>query len=71
MLFLSLVEANRRIIVLTERDMCNQCDKEFAAGRVPKNIEFICAEIPRGLRERLVEARSKASKESSGKARMA
>ncbi len=68
MLFLTLVEAKRRIIVLTEQDMCNQCEKEFAAGRVPKEIEFICAEIPSELRARLVEARSNASKESSGKA---
>src|SRR5438128_8604497 len=68
MLFLTLAEAKRRVIVLTERDMCDQCEKEFAAGRVPKEIEFICAEIPNDLRARLVEARSKASKESSSKA---
>jgi hypothetical protein len=68
MLFLTLVEAKRRIIVLTERDMCDQCEKEFAAGRVPQEIEFVCAVIPEELRKRLVEARSNASKESSGKA---
>lgn len=68
MLFLTLVEAKRRIIVLTERDMCDQCDKEFAGGRVPKEIEFVCAEIPLELRARLVEGREKASGESSGKA---
>jgi hypothetical protein len=45
MLFLT-VDTKRRIIVVTERDMCDQCEKEFAAGRVPKEIEFICAEIP-------------------------
>jgi len=67
MLFLTLVEAKRRVIVLTEQDMCDQCGKEFAAGRVPREIEFVCAEIPAELRTRLVEARSKASKESSGK----
>jgi hypothetical protein len=68
MLFLTLVEAKRRIIVLTERDMCDQCDKEFTAGRVPREIEFVCAEIPHDLRARLVEGREKASGESSGKA---
>jgi hypothetical protein len=67
MLFLTLVDAKRRIIILTERDMCDQCEKEFEAGRVPREIEFVCAVIPDELRARLVEARSKASKESSGK----
>jgi hypothetical protein len=68
MLFLTQVDAKRRIIVLTERDMCDQCNKEFAAGRVPKEIEFVCADIPDDLRTRLVEGREKASGESSGKA---
>ena len=68
MLFLTQVDAKRRIIVLTERDMCDQCNKEFAAGRVPKEIEFVCADIPADLRARLVEGRGKASGESSGKA---
>jgi hypothetical protein len=68
MLFLTQVDAKRRIIVLTERDMCDQCNKEFAAGRVPKEIEFVCADIPADLRARLVEGREKASGESSGKA---
>lgn len=65
MLFLTLVEAKRRIIVLTEKDMCDQCEKEFAAGRVPREIEFVCAIIPDDLRARLVSARSKASGEIS------
>jgi hypothetical protein len=68
MLFLTQVDTKRRIIVLTERDMCDQCNKEFAAGRVPKEIEFVCADIPDDLRTRLVEGREKASGESSGKA---
>ena len=68
MLFLTMVEAKRHIIVLTERDMCGQCEKEFAAGRVPKEIEFVCAEIPADLRERLEKGREKASGEFLGKA---
>jgi hypothetical protein len=68
MLFLTMVEAKRRIIVLTERDMCDQCEKEFAAGRVPKEIEFVCADIPVNLRERLIKGRERASGESLGKA---
>src|SRR5579864_8773616 len=35
MLFLTMVQAARRVIVLTERDMCDQCEKEVAGGRDP------------------------------------
>ena len=66
MLFLTMVAAKRRLIVLTERDMCNQCEKEAAGGRVPPEIEFVCALIPDDLRARLVAARLKASTESRG-----
>jgi hypothetical protein len=66
MLFLTMVEAKRRIIVLTERDMCDQCQREAAGGRVPPEIEFVCAIIPDELRIRLVAARLRASGESSG-----
>ena len=66
MLILTMVDAKRRVIVLTERDMYDQCEKEAAGGRVPPEIEFVCALIPDGLRHRLVAARSKASEESSG-----
>jgi hypothetical protein len=68
MLYLMMVEAKRRVIVLTERDMCEQCEKELKAGRLPKEIEFVCAEIPDELRRRLVAGREKASGESLGKA---
>jgi hypothetical protein len=67
MLFLTMVEAKRRVIVLTERDMYEQCEKEAAGGRVPPEIEFVCALIPDDLRARLAAARLKASGESSGK----
>lgn len=67
MLFLTMVEAKRRVMILTERDMCDQCEKEFAGGRVPPEIEFVCAVIPDDLRVRLIAARLKASGEGSGK----
>jgi hypothetical protein len=63
MLFLTMVEAKPRVIVLTERDMCDQCEKEAAGGRVPPEIEFVCAVIPEDLRAQLVAARLKASGE--------
>jgi hypothetical protein len=68
MLFLTMVEAKRRVIVLTERDMLDQCERELAGGRVPREIEFVCAAIPEELRTRLIVTRLKASGESSGKA---
>jgi len=68
MLFLTMVEAKRRVIVLTEPDMYQQCKKESEGGRVPPEIEFVCAEIPEPLRARLVAARSVASDEVSAKA---
>ena len=66
MLFLTLVEAKRRVIVLTEPDMRDQCKKEANGGRVPKEIEFVCAVIPDELRARLVASRHGASQESLG-----
>jgi len=68
MLFLTLVDATRRIIVLTEQDMCDQCEKEAQGGRVPKEIEFVCAVIPDEMRSRLVAARLLASGELRKKA---
>jgi len=65
MLFLTMVEAQHRVIILTEQDMYVQCQKEAAGGRVPPEIEFICADIPDDLRVRLVAARLKASSELS------
>lgn len=66
MLFLMLVEAKRKIIILTEQDMCDQCEKELLGGRAPKEIEFACAVIPDQLRVRLNAARMRASNESAG-----
>jgi hypothetical protein len=63
MLFLTMVDAKRRMIILTEREMRDQCEKEAAGGRVPPEIEFACAIIPDELRVRLVAARLKASEE--------
>jgi hypothetical protein len=70
MLFLTMVEAKRRLIILTEPDMFDQCKKEATGGRVPPEIEFACAIIPDELRVRLVAARNKASRESLGGAEL-
>ena len=62
-LFLTLVEARRKLVVLTEKDMFDQCKKEREAGRVPQDIEFFCAELPSDLRASLVTARERSSRE--------
>lgn len=65
MFFLLLAEVQRRIVVLTEPDMYDLCQKELTGGRIPSSIEFIHAEIPVELRSRLVTARAVASREVS------
>ena len=66
MLFLTMVEAKHKLVVLTELDMYEQCLKEAAGGRVPPGIEFAFASVPEELNARLVAARQKASVESGG-----
>jgi hypothetical protein len=43
--------------------MFEKCKAETAAGRAPKEIEFMYADIPDALRAKLVESRNKAAKE--------
>jgi hypothetical protein len=67
-LFLTLAEAERRVMVLTEADMFELCLKELQGGRVPKSIEFISVpveDLPVGLATQLSKAREAASKEVS------
>jgi hypothetical protein len=61
--FLLLVDAQRKVVVFTERDMLDQFKREVDGGRVPSEIEFAFAEIPVELRQRLEQSREKASKE--------
>jgi hypothetical protein len=43
------------------------CLKEKSSGRVPQQIEFVLADLPENLREKLTQARARASKEVSPK----
>lgn len=65
MLFLIMVEAEKKLIILTEKDMFDLCQKEKQNGRVPLEIEFVQAELPDTLAKSLKEARAVASKEVS------
>lgn len=65
MYFLMLVDAPRRVVVLTEADMFEACQKENEAGRIPDCIEFVHAQIPNELRTLLTASRLTASLEVS------
>jgi hypothetical protein len=64
-MFFMLLTPNveRKIIVFSEKDMFEKCKAETVAGRAPKEIEFMYADIPGALRAKLVESRKKAARE--------
>ena len=61
--FLLLTGAERRIALLTERDMYERWLREVENGRVPNCIEFVHVEIPNELNSKLEKSRRKASRE--------
>ena len=65
-LFLTMVDAERRVVVLTERDMYEQCLKEAKGGRVPPEVEFAYAPLCDDINSRLLIARQACSTESLG-----
>lgn len=65
MFFLLLTpNVDKKIIILTEKDMFEKCKSETTSGRAPKEIEFMYADIPHTLRAKLIESRKKAARES-------
>src|SRR3972149_10056146 len=48
-LFLTMTNIKRKIIIFTEQNLFDVFIKEFNEGRVPRNIEFEIAEIPQDL----------------------
>ena len=65
MLFLSMVTAKHKMIVLTQNDMYKLCLKEKELGRVPLEIEFLYVPLPTDLAFQLESARKIASDEVS------
>ena len=63
MLFLVMATAELRLLVLTESEMYSIVQKEVSAGRVPKEITLLLAELPAEIAERLKAAREISSKE--------
>lgn len=63
--FLLLAPAARRVVVLTEADMMQLCEKERADGRIPQGVELLHAVLPRQLVDALKAARKIASRETT------
>jgi hypothetical protein len=67
MLFLTMVNARQKFIILSEKDMFDLCMKERENGRVPIEIEFAYAEIPESLNLSLKESKKIAANEVTPK----
>jgi hypothetical protein len=65
MLSLLLAARPKSLMVLTEEDMYRLCLKERQGGRVPTEIDFLYAELPAELAQRLRDARRASSAEVS------
>ena len=65
MLFLLLASPKRALMILTERDMYELCEKEKEGGRAPRNIEFHHAPLPVDLAAKLKIAKQVSSDEVS------
>ncbi len=66
-LFLTLRTARHRLVVLTERDMHRNCERQQSAGRLPRWVNFLLAPLPKPLAKSLRGARRKSSREVSPK----
>lgn len=65
MLFLLLASPKRALMILTEHDMFELCEKEKEGGRAPRNIEFHHAPLPPDLAAKLKLAKQVSSDEVS------
>ena len=61
--FLLLTEVERKLVLLTEKDMYAQWEKEVEKGRVLDSVEFVRVEIPEALNRQLRDSRRTASRE--------
>ena len=61
--FLLLAKADRKLMLLTERDMYERWLSEVEGGRVPDSVEFVRVEIPDDLDLKLKASRRVASRE--------
>lgn len=64
-LLLAPDSVQRRLLLFTESDMVALCKKEQSNGRIPGTIEIFLVDIPKNIREKLLDAKQQASKEVS------
>ena len=65
-LMLSLVSAQKKLLILTEHCMHEFSLAEQSAGRLPLDIDILRVELPTDLKKELIEAREIASREVRG-----
>ncbi len=65
--FMMMATGKRKLLVLTEQDMFELCQKEKRNGRIPAEIDFVYAELPKAITTLLIKAKTMASKEVSPK----
>lgn len=65
MLFLTLAEPKKAMVILTERDMYDLCEKERESGRTPREIVFAHVPLPPELAAKLKLAKKVSSDEVS------
>jgi len=53
----------RRLLLFTEPDMVELCQREKNNGRIPRNIEIFVVDLPENLKWKLVDAKKNASRE--------
>lgn len=71
MLFLLMASARKKLVVLTEQDMFDLCEKEKSNGRIPDEIEFVYANgMPENLQKLLIEAKRIAAREVTPEVRL-
>lgn len=57
-LFLLMADLDRRLIICADSQLHDLCLEEISKGRMPRGVEFLHAELPPDLMERLKHARA-------------
>jgi hypothetical protein len=52
-LYMLCSEAQRRLVILTDLNMYDLCMEEVNGGRMPQGIEFLLADVPNEMQDRL------------------
>ena len=64
--FLSLVQAQKRLLVLTNEDMY-KAFQNHSRGKIAEGIEIVFCQLPQNIREKVASIQAEASREQSKK----